>query len=121
MEGNFTISHYEGEASRHDISDGSARHDNTAERIVRVTAEVTGVTLEQIRSTTRGQREVVGRTVAVHCASALGVSGRGVANVLRLSQQRVSVLRRQTPCAEIRSLCREVSRRLDELSGSSGA
>jgi REP element-mobilizing transposase RayT len=83
------------------------------EQIVAATADVLGVTIEALRSSRRGAQEVMARAVAARCASALGLSGRAVAEGLELSQQRVSVLLRQPASEGMHALCADVSRALN--------
>jgi hypothetical protein len=76
------------------------------------TADIVGITLEQLQSRARGESERFAREVAVHAACALGISGRAVASALCLSQQRVSVLRRGSAPRRVRLLSDEVARRV---------
>jgi REP element-mobilizing transposase RayT len=87
-------------------------HANAGERIVRAAAELIGVTIQQVRSSSRGQLEVHARAVAVHAGIEAGLSGRTIANALDISEQRVSVLRRQLLDASELRLCDEVARRV---------
>jgi len=93
----------------------------TAEAIVDTTAGTLGLMPHQLRSKRRGEAERLGRSIAVHCAMEVGLSGQAIARALRLSQQRVSVLRRHPSCDEIRSFGARVLTRIERASGSSGA
>jgi putative transposase len=90
----------------------------TAYALVAVTADMFGITIEQLRSSKRGPQQVIGRFVAVHSAVKLGLSGRAIAQALRISQQHVSELRRESLSAETRSLCSAVVARVDETTES---
>lgn len=87
----------------------------TAQAIVEATADVLEIALPQLQSASRRDAHVRARAVAVHAAMALGVSGRAVANALQLSQQRVSLLRRQSLSPDVRSLAVEVARRVEKV------
>lgn len=69
--------------------------------IVDTTAAALVVPASQIRSTSRKATEVLARAVAVHCSARFGLHEVDIARALNLSQQRVSVLRRQTPSNDV--------------------
>jgi REP element-mobilizing transposase RayT len=70
--------------------------------IAEVTAELVGVAIAQLRSpSSRGHREVLARRAAVHCASIVGHSAPHIAGALCISQQRVSVIRREQLQADV--------------------
>jgi REP element-mobilizing transposase RayT len=66
-----------------------------ATAIVSATAQVVGVPLSVIRSRSRGDAEVLARTVAVHCALSWGLTGPMIADALAMSQPGVSVIKRR--------------------------
>jgi REP element-mobilizing transposase RayT len=102
-------------AARLDAARSAARTARSSARrqkasaIVTTTAHILGLTSEQLRSTSRRAPEVLGRSVAVQCAMAAGLSGCTIAEALDLSQQRVSLLGRQGLSGEVRRLCAKVS------------
>jgi hypothetical protein len=119
----FTEEYYEREieiARERVLLSRASAFQRTAEAIVAATAQTVGITLDHLRSSKRGDAEVLARSIAVHCASVVGVSGQAIAKALHVSQQRASVLRRQRTCEEEESFCTEVLRRI-ETSRSSGA
>jgi len=91
----------------------SSRHE-TADAIVAATAAVLSIPVERLRSARRGQPEMLGRMASVQCAVAAGLSGSTIASALRLSPQRVSVIRRQQSSCEVVGLCRQVRARVGE-------
>ena len=81
--------------------------------IATAAASVVGLTLDQLRSSSRCSAQVLGRSVAVRCAVAVGVSGVAIAEALGLSQQRVSMLARENAPRDVRALCGEVTSRTE--------
>ena len=61
-----------------------------------------------IRGASRGRIERQARAAAVLCSQLLGLAEQRIATALNMSQQRVSVLRRQIPSGEVRDLASRV-------------
>jgi len=80
--------------------------------IVTAAADEVGVPVAQLRSRRRGAAEVAARMVVVHCAAALGVTGRQIAGALGMSQQGVSVIARRRIEDDVRALSQRVLERL---------
>ena len=93
----------------------SAKH-STAEYVVAATAGLLDLSSEQLRTKSRGTSELLAREVVVRCATAAGVSGRAIAEILNLSEARVSTLRQAPLNAVVRALCDEVQRQVDARS-----
>jgi hypothetical protein len=80
-----------------------------ATALVRTVADVVGVSLAQLCSRRRGQREQVARKVAVRAAIQLGVTGKDIASALGITQQAASLIsRRLGRSDEIDELCEQV-------------
>jgi REP element-mobilizing transposase RayT len=90
------------------------------ETIVATTASVLGISVAQLTSSSRGAIEVAGRAVAVHVARRAGLTEVAIAAALRVSQQRVSTLRRQTPTEEVAAACSRVALQLGFADGHVG-
>jgi REP element-mobilizing transposase RayT len=58
--------------------------------IVQAAAEEVGLPLAELQSPRRSQPALLGREVAVRCASAVGVTGKAIADALQMSQQGAS-------------------------------
>jgi hypothetical protein len=58
--------------------------------IVQAAAEEVGLPLAELQSPRRSQPALLGREVAVRCASAIGVTGKAIADALQMSQQGAS-------------------------------
>jgi putative transposase len=71
------------------------------EELVLLAADAFGLSVSRLRSRARGRQELAARTAAVHAASHLGLTGAQIAKALDISQQRVSVLRRQPANDEV--------------------
>jgi len=115
----FTEEHYDREnceAFDREAGAVASAKRTTAESIVVSTIEVVGVSLEQLQGSSRGPAEVLGRAVAVRCATIAGVSGRTIAGLLGLSESRVSALRNTPVGGPLRGVCDEVSRRVERAS-----
>ena len=82
--------------------------DEIAGAIVDAIASVLDLPRALVRGASRGALEVSARAAAVHCSLLLGLTEQGIARALNISQQRVSVLRRQTPSFEVRELASRV-------------
>jgi|MudIll2142460700_1097286.scaffolds.fasta_scaffold45075_2 hypothetical protein len=93
-------------------------NDEVADMIVRATAMAVGVSGAQIRGGSRSRTEVTARAAAVRCSMLLGLTEQAIARALNISQQRVSVLRRQTPSNDVRVLAAVV---LDDVQATGGA
>lgn len=77
--------------------------------LVRTVADVVGVSLAQLCSRRRGQREQVARKVAVRAATQLGVTGTEIASALGITQQAASLIaRRAGRNDEVDGLCERV-------------
>lgn len=66
-----------------------------AQIIVEAVAEQVGLPLAELRSPRRSPAVLLGREVAVRCATALGVTGKAVADALQMSQQGASSISRR--------------------------
>lgn len=86
--------------------------------IVDTTAAALDVPTSQIRGTSRKAAEVLARAVAVHCSAQFGLHEVDIARALNLSQQRVSVLRRQTPTDDVMTIASAVHSEVCALVGS---
>ena len=82
--------------------------EEVAGAIVDAVAGALDVPSALVRGASRGALEVRARAAAVHCSLLLGLTEQGIARALNISQQRVSVLRRQTPSYEARELASRV-------------
>lgn len=112
----FTEEHYRREAElAHELDTRRvvSAQKVAADRIVVATADALGVSVETIRSKSRGEIEVLARTVAVHSAMTVGLSGSAIAGALAVSSQRVSTVRRQELSEDLQHLCAEVCRRAE--------
>ena len=88
--------------------------DELAAAIIETLASVMGVPSTALRGSSRGHVETAARAAASRCSLLLGVTEQTIANELNISQQRVSVLRRQVPSDAIRDLAACVVDRLGE-------
>ena len=87
----------------------------SAHAVVEETALELGVSLARIRSRRRSATEQLAREVAVHCASAVGITGVAIAAALELSQSGASLaLSRGVERPVVRELSARVERRLLE-------
>lgn len=69
-----------------------ARPQVDPDELVRVTARVLDVPLEELRSRRRQESHTRARRIAARCAERLGISGADTARALRISPQRVSTI-----------------------------
>jgi putative transposase len=103
-EAEFTEEHYERkreEAEALALQAAAATVDSrqpiaadVSERLVVLAAEAFDLSVDQLRSRTRGTAEIAARTAVVQAGTRLGLTGAQIARALNLSQQRVSMLRR---------------------------
>jgi hypothetical protein len=83
-----------------------------ADAVVESTAAYLGVRTAALRSKSRGEVEVLGRSVAVRCSMSVGLPEPRIARALNISQQRVSVLRRRVIPGEVLALAEAVCAKL---------
>ena len=65
--------------------------------VVRATASAVGISVEQLTSKQRGSRQLLGRRVAVACASRTGITGAEIARALNISQAAASWILLHSP------------------------
>jgi len=98
-------------------SDDPVPRPTTAARapiIVQAVAEQVGLPVAELRSPRRSPAVVLGREVAVRCATALGVTGKAIADALQMSQQGASSISRRSVSPQVMWLVARVLGRVSD-------
>jgi hypothetical protein len=111
MEPRFSEQHYAQASldSREAAASNSCRQRSVvADMIACATADLLGVSLTQVRSSSRSTVVMLARAVAVRCAIEADVPGQVIARALHLSPARVSALRKRAASREVNELAQHV-------------